>query len=174
MFASDSYQEGPRSLISTVKTDKNLKCPFCQKQRNKVIDTREKNAATGDGSILRRRRECEYCERRFTTHETYAHEIPPEELTFEEMDQSLYIMGTGKLAECLGISVSQADYYVRKSKIPLRYVTRTRDDIPTYRGRIRVFREDDLPLIVSAWKFGASLKRIREKVHTDPEIGKNL
>ena len=41
-------------------------CPFCQAQDTKVIDSR----LSGDGSQIRRRRECELCHARFTTFET--------------------------------------------------------------------------------------------------------
>ena len=42
-----------------------MKCPFCSHLDDKVIDSRE--ARTGD--LIRRRRECLKCERRFTTYE---------------------------------------------------------------------------------------------------------
>jgi transcriptional repressor NrdR len=42
-----------------------MKCPFCAHLDDKVIDSRE--ARTGD--LVRRRRECVKCGRRFTTYE---------------------------------------------------------------------------------------------------------
>jgi transcriptional repressor NrdR len=42
-----------------------VKCPFCSHVEDKVIDSRE--ARTGD--LIRRRRECLKCGRRFTTYE---------------------------------------------------------------------------------------------------------
>ena len=42
-----------------------MKCPFCGSVENKVIDSR---LSQGD-EVTRRRRECEGCERRFTTYE---------------------------------------------------------------------------------------------------------
>jgi transcriptional repressor NrdR len=42
-----------------------LKCPFCSNLDDKVVDSRE--ARTGD--LIRRRRECLKCARRFTTYE---------------------------------------------------------------------------------------------------------
>jgi len=42
-----------------------MKCPFCHHDNDKVVDTR-----TGeDGGIVRRRRFCCHCNKRFTTHE---------------------------------------------------------------------------------------------------------
>lgn len=42
-----------------------MRCPFCKKDNDKVIDTRPSE----DGSVTRRRRECLECGKRFTTHE---------------------------------------------------------------------------------------------------------
>jgi transcriptional repressor NrdR len=43
-----------------------MHCPFCGKEQNKVIDTRESD------ETIRRRRECLNCKRRFTTYERIA------------------------------------------------------------------------------------------------------
>ena len=40
-------------------------CPFCSHQETKVIDSRE----SSDGKVIRRRRECLKCEKRFSTYE---------------------------------------------------------------------------------------------------------
>ncbi len=42
-----------------------MKCPFCGEFDNKVIDSR----LSKDGNVIRRRRECLVCSRRFTTYE---------------------------------------------------------------------------------------------------------
>ena len=42
-----------------------MRCPFCREDRDKVVDSR----SSGEGSIIRRRRECLSCGRRFTTYE---------------------------------------------------------------------------------------------------------
>jgi transcriptional repressor NrdR len=43
-----------------------MRCPFCKEQRSdKVIDSR----AAENGTVIRRRRECEACSKRFTTYE---------------------------------------------------------------------------------------------------------
>lgn len=42
-----------------------MKCPFCSKDNDKVIDTR----LSEDGTLIRRRRECLECTQRFTTKE---------------------------------------------------------------------------------------------------------
>ncbi|OGW69589.1 MAG: transcriptional regulator NrdR [Omnitrophica bacterium GWA2_50_21] len=48
-----------------------MKCPFCKFEDTKVIDSR----ASNEGSVIRRRRHCESCGRRFTTYEK-VEEIP--------------------------------------------------------------------------------------------------
>ncbi len=42
-----------------------MRCPFCENDNTKVIDSRP----TEDGRVIRRRRICEECEKRFTTYE---------------------------------------------------------------------------------------------------------
>lgn len=42
-----------------------MKCPYCGHLADKVVDSRE----SGDGDVIRRRRECLQCEKRFTTYE---------------------------------------------------------------------------------------------------------
>lgn len=49
-----------------------MKCPFCSHQDNRVIDSR----LSRDGDVIRRRRECEGCERRFTTYERVEEILP--------------------------------------------------------------------------------------------------
>ena len=42
-----------------------MRCPYCQHADDRVVDSRE----GGDGAVIRRRRECLACRRRFTTYE---------------------------------------------------------------------------------------------------------
>jgi len=42
-----------------------VRCPFCKEDRDKVIDSRSSDS----GRVIRRRRECLVCGRRFTTYE---------------------------------------------------------------------------------------------------------
>jgi len=46
-------------------------CPFCGHREDRVIDSRESK----EGDVIRRRRECLKCERRFTTYER-SDEVP--------------------------------------------------------------------------------------------------
>jgi len=42
-----------------------MKCPFCKEDKDRVIDSRSSDG----GRIIRRRRQCLICKRRFTTYE---------------------------------------------------------------------------------------------------------
>src|SRR5215469_12919863 len=48
-----------------------MMCPFCGHREDRVIDSRESR----EGDVIRRRRECAKCERRFTTYER-SDEVP--------------------------------------------------------------------------------------------------
>src|ERR1700752_2250406 len=48
-----------------------MTCPFCSHKQDRVIDSRESK----EGDLIRRRRECLKCRRRFTTYER-SDEVP--------------------------------------------------------------------------------------------------
>lgn len=43
-----------------------MRCPYCKSEGTRVVDSRQAE----DGTVVRRRRICDHCGRRFTTHET--------------------------------------------------------------------------------------------------------
>ena len=49
-----------------------MKCPFCDQIDDKVIDSR----TAREGEVIRRRRECLSCKRRFTTYERIEESLP--------------------------------------------------------------------------------------------------
>lgn len=49
-----------------------MRCPFCGHPEDRVIDSRAGTA----GDVIRRRRECESCEKRFTTYERIEDVLP--------------------------------------------------------------------------------------------------
>jgi transcriptional repressor NrdR len=78
-----------------------MKCPYCDGS-SKVIDSRP----IPDG--IRRRRECEECERRFTTHERLAPSEmrvvkqagrPPEPFDADKIARAVLRVGDGRLPE---------------------------------------------------------------------------
>src|SRR5664279_1110382 len=48
-----------------------MRCPYCGVGDDRVVDSRESR----EGAVIRRRRECNACQRRFTSYET-VEEIP--------------------------------------------------------------------------------------------------
>jgi transcriptional repressor NrdR len=44
-----------------------VRCPFCQNEETRVLDSRQIEG----GTAIRRRRECDVCAKRFTTYEKY-------------------------------------------------------------------------------------------------------
>jgi transcriptional repressor NrdR len=49
-----------------------VKCPFCQHEGSSVVDSRDSQ----EGETIRRRRECESCQKRFTTYERIEELLP--------------------------------------------------------------------------------------------------
>src|SRR5574341_1626684 len=49
-----------------------MRCPFCGEQEDKVVDSR----VNRDGLLIRRRRECLACKRRYTTYERVEESLP--------------------------------------------------------------------------------------------------
>ena len=82
-----------------------MKCPFCSHIENRVIDSR----LSRDGDVTRRRRECERCERRFTTYERVEEILPlvvKKDGRRETYDRLKIIAGLRKACEKRPVSIS--------------------------------------------------------------------
>ena len=79
-----------------------MKCPFCGEIDNKVIDSR----VSKDGSVIRRRRECLLCTRRFTTYE-HIEEIP---IMIIKKDGRREVFNRDKVRSGIKKSVRKAGY----------------------------------------------------------------
>ena len=81
-----------------------MKCPFCGHLRDKVVDSRESK----EGEVIRRRRECLACGRRFTSYERMD-EIPymvvKKDGTRERFERAKVIAGMLKACEKRPVSV---------------------------------------------------------------------
>jgi transcriptional repressor NrdR len=98
-----------------------MKCPFCSHIEDRVVDSRE--ARIGD--VIRRRRECAKCGRRFTTYERIdeiPHMVVKKDGRREKFDRQKVLAGllkacekrpipTGKLEEI----VNEAEAYLAES-----------------------------------------------------------
>lgn len=88
-----------------------MKCPFCNHPESKVIDSR----LSGEGDIIRRRRECETCQKRFTTYERVEEVLPmvvKKDGRRETFDRLKIIQGLKKAAEKRPISTETIEHLV--------------------------------------------------------------
>lgn len=92
-------------LVLFCQREKNLamKCPYCEGEELKVIDSRE----SVEFNAIRRRRECFGCQKRFTTFETVelSLQVHKRDGRYEEFQQAKLINGMG--AACLHTSISR-------------------------------------------------------------------
>jgi transcriptional repressor NrdR len=88
-----------------------MKCPFCDHEESKVIDSRESKK----GLSIRRRRECLSCKRRFTTYEKIE-EIPymvvKKDGSRQPFDSQKLLRGLLKACEKRPIPISQVEEIV--------------------------------------------------------------
>ena len=82
-----------------------MKCPFCAHLEDKVVDSRESK----EGEVIRRRRECLECGRRFTSYERID-EIPymvvKKDGSRERFERQKLVAGMLKACEKRPVSVS--------------------------------------------------------------------
>jgi len=96
-----------------------MKCPYCGNPNTRVVDSRP-------GKIefeVRRRRECQACERRFTTYER-VEQVPvmivKKDNRREEFDREKVMRGIQKACEKRAISVNQIEQIVDDIEQDLR------------------------------------------------------
>ncbi|HXI13158.1 MAG TPA: transcriptional regulator NrdR [Thermoanaerobaculia bacterium] len=73
-----------------------MRCPFCSNPEDRVVDSRESK----EGNVIRRRRECALCERRFTSYEKI--ELLPLQVVKRDERRELY--DRAKLMEGLQVA----------------------------------------------------------------------
>jgi transcriptional repressor NrdR len=92
-----------------------VKCPFCGHLDDKVVDSRE--ARVGD--LIRRRRECLKCQRRFTTYERID-EIPymviKKDGRREKFDRQKILQGLLKACEKRPVAVNKLEAIVDEAE----------------------------------------------------------
>lgn len=91
-----------------------MRCPFCGNAEDRVVDSRESR----EGDVIRRRRECTRCERRFTSYET----IERQGFQVVKRDQRREEYDRGKLMRGLQIAC-------RKRPVPQAELERVADSI---------------------------------------------
>jgi transcriptional repressor NrdR len=88
-----------------------MRCPFCKKTENKVIDSR----LSQEGHVIRRRRECLECTRRFTTYERVEEMLPlvvKKDGRREAFDREKVLVGLTKAVEKRPVSAEQLEQIV--------------------------------------------------------------
>jgi transcriptional repressor NrdR len=95
-----------------------MKCPFCQKTKSKVVDKRD-NSETG---VTRRRRECLFCTKRFTTYERIENinlNVIKKSGSIEEFDREKLKRGILKAVKKRHIQESQLDELIEDIELKL-------------------------------------------------------
>ena len=103
-------------------------CPFCGRLGDKVVDSREGR----EGEVIRRRRECQDCGRRFTSYERID-EIPymvvKKDGTRERFDRQKVTLGMLKACEKRPVSVAAVEAIADRVEAMLQ--ERPEKEIPT-------------------------------------------
>jgi transcriptional repressor NrdR len=90
-----------------------MKCPFCGHLEDKVVDSRESR----EGDVIRRRRECLECTRRFTSYERID-EIPymvvKKDGSREKFERQKVLGGLLKACEKRPVSIGQLESIVNE------------------------------------------------------------
>jgi transcriptional repressor NrdR len=96
-----------------------MKCPFCAHLGDKVVDSRESK----EGEVIRRRRECLDCGRRFTSYERID-EIPymviKKDGTRERFERQKLIAGLLKACEKRPVSIAAIEAVADKVEATLQ------------------------------------------------------
>ena len=82
-----------------------MKCPFCDEIEDKVVDSR----MAKEGEVIRRRRECLGCKRRYTTYERIEESLPmvvKKDGRREPFDRNKILSGIKKACEKRPISIA--------------------------------------------------------------------
>jgi transcriptional repressor NrdR len=88
-----------------------MRCPFCLNPGSKVVDSRPDK----DGSTIRRRRECDGCGKRFTSHERIEEVLPmvlKKDGRREPFDRMKLVAGIKKACEKRPVSVETVEKLV--------------------------------------------------------------
>jgi transcriptional repressor NrdR len=96
-----------------------VKCPFCAFADSKVVDSRPDKG----GATIRRRRECESCGKRFTTHERIEEVLPlvtKRDGRREPFDRMKLIAGIQKACEKRPVSVETIERMVDRLETRLQ------------------------------------------------------
>src|SRR5215470_15664819 len=105
-----------------------MRCPFCKGADSKVLDSRE----SMEGAVIRRRRECLECRKRFTTYER-VEELAPlvvkKDGRREPFDRDKLLAGLQKAVEKRPVSMDQLEALV--AEVDVRLQERGEKEVPS-------------------------------------------
>jgi len=144
-----------------------MKCPYCDYPESKVIDSRESKS----GHIVRRRRECLSCGKRYTTYEKIE-EIPymvvKKDGRREQFDDQKLMKGLIKACEKRPVPMSELEEIVEESESKLQ--DRPEKEIST--SEIGQFVMERLKLLdkVSYVRFASVYREFRDVLEFKKEL----
>jgi transcriptional repressor NrdR len=112
-----------------------MKCPYCTKIDNKVIDSR----LSKDGRMIRRRRECLACGRRFTTYEKLEEVLPmvvKKDGRREPFSRDKIVSGIRKACQKRPISMTQIEEFVDSLELFFQELGKKEVDSPEIGERV--------------------------------------
>ena len=90
-----------------------MRCPYCGSQKDRVVDSRESRQR----EVIRRRRECLYCRRRFTSYERIEdvpHMVVKKGGRRERFDRSKILAGLVKACQKRPVPMKQLELIVEE------------------------------------------------------------
>ena len=115
-----------------------MKCPFCNQLEDKVIDSR----TAREGEVIRRRRECLSCKRRYTTYERIEESLPvvvKKDNRREPFDRGKILAGIKKACEKRPVSIGALSAAV--DRIEKRVQDKGETEIPSRALGEEIMRE---------------------------------
>ncbi len=148
-----------------------MKCPFCSDLQNKVIDSR----LSKDHNVIRRRRECLVCSKRFTTYERIEEILPlviKKDGRREPFDRSKIFTGMKKAFEKRPISITTIERTV--DKIEQSFQDKGEKEIEAARIGEKIMKELHEIDEVAYVRFASVYRQFKDITDFMEEVGKLL
>ncbi|MFY9191009.1 MAG: transcriptional regulator NrdR [Lawsonella sp.] len=153
-----------------------MRCPFCHSSDSRVVDSR----SIEEGKIIRRRRECLECGRRFTTHETAILNVIKRSGVTEPFSREKVLRGVRRA--CQGRDVSEDELKILAEKVEAAVRSTGASEVPSHEiglailGPLRELDEVAYLRFASVYKsfsslddFEKELKELRKDHHKESQ-----
>lgn len=153
-----------------------MRCPFCHSSDSRVVDSR----SIEEGKIIRRRRECLECGRRFTTHETAILNVIKRSGVTEPFSREKVLQGVRRA--CQGRDVSEDELKILAEKVEAAVRSTGASEVPSHEiglailGPLRELDEVAYLRFASVYKsfsslddFEKELKELRKDHHKESQ-----